>query len=460
MPSTWLTLAVLAAALAALAALLTSLPAHLHLVPANALPPPPLYRLGFALLSALDGLQRALTPPNLYLFKELMGYLHTVEIYSLAQLRVADAIAAHTALYFPGGGAGGPAAGVPVHALAAAIAPQCEGAPAGSAAACPAVALRLSRLLRATSAYGVFREHPPASDAWLNTPASEFLLEAHPASLRPVALNFGRTQYAMMAALPEAITGGAPAFGQAHGGEFWAWYGAHPAEHAIFDATMNALGKLGAADEAIAGDVPWGALADAIVDVGGGTGEMAATILARAPRPAPSRAVIFDMPAVIERSRAAWAPGAAANASSPLHALLAAHPALPARVSHAAGSFFDAASVPRAGGEGERVAYVLRDILHDWPDEDCVRILSALREAMGGSGRHRVAVVGRMLQPGAPFIKSLGTADADMVMLGAFGTTAGERTRAHHEALLAAAGLRLLSVTPTRSAYFVYEAGI
>ena len=69
-------------------------------------------------------------------------------------------------------------------------------------------------------------------------------------------------------------------------------------------------------------------------------------------------------------------------------------------------------------------------------------------------------IVGRMIQPGAGFIKSLGTADADMVMLGAFGSTAGERTRAHHEALLKAAGLRLLSVTPTRSAYFVYEAGI
>ena len=324
----------------------------------------------------------------------------------------------------------------------------------GSPAGCSAVALRLTRLLRATSAYGVFRELPPASNAWVNTPASAFLRAAHPASLRAVALNFGRTQYAMMARLPEAIVSGAAAFRQVHGEEFWAWYDAHPAEHAIFDATMNSLGKLGAADGAIASDVPWGDLADVVVDVGGGTGEMAATILALA-APQPARAIVFDMAPVIARSRAAWTPEALALPASPLHALVRAHPGLPARVSHAVGDMFDAATVPRGSGS-ERVAYLLRDILHDWPDEDCVRILGALRGALGEGGR--VVVVARMLQPGAGFIKSLGTADADMVMLGAFGTTAGERTRAHHEALFQAAGLRLARVTPTRSAYFIFEA--
>jgi hypothetical protein len=45
-----------------------------------------------------------------------------------------------------------------------------------------------------------------------------------------------------------------------------------------------------------------------------------------------------------------------------------------------------------------------------------------------------------------------------MVMLGAFGTTAGERTQAHFEALFKRAGLKLVSVTPTRSHYFIIEA--
>lgn len=440
---------------------LSSIPPHFHLIPANSLPPSAAWNFGFSLLSVVDGFMRALTPPNLYLFKELMGYLHTVEIYSAAQLSIADHIDAYTLLYFPNGGSS-PAAGVPVAALALSVAPGCEGAPQGSAAECTAVALRLSRLLRACSAYGVFRETPVGGDAWVNTPASQFLLAAHPASLRPVALNFGRTQYAMMAALPEAIVGGEAAFRRVHGQEFWAWYDAHPSEHAIFDGTMNALGKLGAADGAIARDVPWGSFADVVVDVGGGTGEMAATILALA-SPPPKHAVIFDMAHVVARSRAVWAEEARGNASNPLFTLLSENPGLPSRVTHAAGDMFDASTVPMPRG-GERATLMLRDILHDWPDEDCVRILTALRKAIAASGGaaagHRVMIVGRMIRPGAGFIKSLGTADADMVMLGAFGTTAGERTLAQHEALLAAAGLKLISVTPTRSQYFIYQASL
>jgi hypothetical protein len=322
------------------------------------------------------------------------------------------------------------------------------------------VALRLSRLLRACAAYGVFREAPPGSGAWANTPASSFLRAEHPATLRPAALNFGRTQFAMMERLPEAIVGGGASFAAVHGEEFWRWYGAHPGEHAVFDATMAALGRLGAADAAIAADVPWGAVADVVVDVGGGQGEMAAAVLTGCAQP-PAAAVIFDMPHVVERSRAVW-DGAGDGGSAQLRALIAARPALRAAVSHAGGDMFDSTTVPPPAG-GRRYAYMLRDILHDWPDEDCVRILASLREAWGGGAgarAHRVMIVGRVLAPGAGFIKSLGTTDADVLMMGAFGTTAGERTREHYERLLAEAGLRLLKVTPTRSPYFVIEAGL
>ena len=42
-----------------------------------------------------------------------------------------------------------------------------------------------------------------------------------------------------------------------------------------------------------------------MVDIGGGWGETAATILAEASVP-PSAAIIFDLPHVIVRSKAAW----------------------------------------------------------------------------------------------------------------------------------------------------------
>jgi hypothetical protein len=56
------------------------------------------------------------------------------------------------------------------------------------------------------------------------------------------------------------------------------------------------------------------------------------------------------------------------------------------------------------------------------------------------------------------FVRSLGSADADMVMLGAFGSTAGERAVAHYARLFAEAGLRLASAAPTRSQYSIIRA--
>ena len=69
-----------------------------------------------------------------------------------------------------------------------------------------------------------------------------------------------------------------------------------------------------------------------------------------------------------------------------------------------------------------------------------------------------VMLVARLVVPGAGFVQSQGTNDADVLMLANFGTTAGERTAAHLRSLLEAAGLELVSVTPTRGMYSVLMA--
>jgi hypothetical protein len=194
-----------------------------------------------------------------------------------------------------------------------------------------------------------------------------------------------------------------------------------------------------------------------------------------------------------------------ATIPSAVNALVAASPPAPA-CAHS----FD----PR------RWLYVLRDIVHDWTDEDVVRILSSLRvvlrdaatlqctatEGAGGSAAglkrspageggptlpvDRIALVARVIKPGAGFIESQGTNDADIVMvrarvcvcvwgvgggasvvclpwsespppymqLSGFGTTAGERTIQHFDALFARSGLRRVSVTPVRGYYSVIVA--
>jgi hypothetical protein len=86
-----------------------------------------------------------------------------------------------------------------------------------------------------------------------------------------------------------------------------------------------------------------------------------------------------------------------------------------------------------AGGD----VYALANVLHDWTDDDCLRILRVVRDAM--PARARLLVVEKVL--GAPDRSPGAERDLhllDLHMLVQFG--AGERTQPEYDALLAAAG--------------------
>ena len=93
-----------------------------------------------------------------------------------------------------------------------------------------------------------------------------------------------------------------------------------------------------------------------IVDVGGGHGPLLASHPGRG---AGSQGVLYDVPQVV----------------SDAPKMLCEHHVAD-RVRIEAGSFFD--SVP-VGGDG----YVLKNIMHDWPDEKAVQILRNVRAAAG-----------------------------------------------------------------------------
>jgi hypothetical protein len=461
-----------------------------HLAPPfvdGSLPPSWAYWPLLAAVGVLDDLLRNLTPPNLYLWRHLMGHIHTSQLHAVASLGVADALA------------GGPKSSA---ALAAEVTACAAAAEADGPAGCAAVASRLTRLLRATSAYGVFAEVGP--ETWAHTAPSRFLVSnarGQPNSLLHSALLFGGSQFVSIAHGAATVASGESSFRTAHGSEFWSFYEAHPDQHATFDHTMREIGSLGANDVAIASDFPWAGLLTArggaggaaaaggtLVDVGGGLGDMMAHVLTLAGGlPASTRGAVFDLASVTARSRGVWeaASGAAAQlAPASLDAPTRRRAALWPRVSFAAGSFFEPDTIPdavalaaAASGSGDvaaaagtdacaapPVVYALRDIVHDWPDEDVVRMLSALGSRMrggaggGGCNVDRLALVARVVVPGSGFVASQGTGDADWLMLANFGTTAGERTRPHFEALLAQSGLALQAAVPVRGWYTVLVA--
>lgn len=114
-------------------------------------------------------------------------------------------------------------------------------------------------------------------------------------------------------------------------------------------------------------DFPWGDLGEAlVVDVGGGVGGFVLQLL---PIYSKLRYIVQDREEVIKQAKEEVWPREAPDAVRD------------GRVSFIVADFFEVNPVTGAD------IYWLRGILHDWSDEYCVRILSALRQAMTQGSR-------------------------------------------------------------------------
>jgi SAM-dependent methyltransferase len=197
------------------------------------------------------------------------------------------------------------------------------------------------------------------------------------------------------------------------------WLADHADEAALFQQAMIALSQ--GANEAVAEAYDFGPFAR-LVDVGGGHGQLLSEILKRHPH---LTGVLFDLPAGVQMARARLGN-------------------FPPHTEFAAGSFFD--SVPPGAD-----AYILKKVVHDWNDEQSVRILRNCRDAMKPHGK--VLVAETIIPPGNES-NTIKLIDANMLVV----TGGVERTEAEYAALFAAAGLRLGRVISTRQAISVLEA--
>jgi hypothetical protein len=107
------------------------------------------------------------------------------------------------------------------------------------------------------------------------------------------------------------------------------------------------------------------------------------------------------------------------------------------------GDFFEA--VPPGGD-----AYLLKWIVHDWEDEDAIKILRVVRAAMSDGAR--LLVVERDLGPPNEDAPSK-FSDLNMLV----GPGGRERTQDEYAALFESAGFRLVGATPTAGELVVFE---
>lgn len=275
----------------------------------------------------------------------------------------------------------------------------------------------LKRLLRLLAAQGIFAEDP--SGRFVQTPLGDALQADAPGSPRDFLRMIGREPFVAWARLIDAVRTGRPSFEQVFGAPRFAWLDRNPGAAALFQAAMVALG-----DDVIEPIVAACDFADTrlVVDVGGGHGRLLSAVLAAHPQ---VEGVLFDLPGGVA--------AAEAGAGGPLP-----------RCRLEAGDFFE--KVPPGGD-----AYLLKKVLHDWPDEDAVRILVNCRRAMAPGGR--VLVAETVIPPGnGP--DPIKVMDVNMLVV----TGGRERTTEEFATLFAQAGLKAGRVLPTGARISILEA--
>jgi hypothetical protein len=338
----------------------------------------------------LGRLHQRMVPPPAAMMEMISNAWAAQAISAAAELRIADALA------------NGP---LPADELADAVDAHVD---------------TVTRLLRALIGRGVFRQLRDGRYA-LN-PLADTLRSDSDISLRGMARYIGAPQHREhWSRLATAIRTRREVVSEMRGKPIFEYLAQEKELDESFNDAMTSISEI-AIPSIIAGyDF---SRFSTIVDVAGGHGRLLAAILNATPG---ARGILFDQPHVV------------ADAPS----LLKQH-RVADRVQLAEGSFFDTVA---EGGD----AYVLKHIVHDWPDDQAVQILRNVRKA-AGIGKHVLLV--EMVLPGhdRDFLGNW----LDLEILVEF--DARERTAAGYAELLGRAGFRMTRVVETASPYSVVEA--
>jgi len=269
----------------------------------------------------------------------------------------------------------------------------------------------LYRILRFLAGAGLFNEIGPRE--FELTQLGSTLRADIPGSICPaVRLWLSESHWLPWGHLLHSVRTGQHAFNHAHGMGVFDYLRKNADLSAVFNATMTTGStRLGS------GIVKYYDFSGIrkIVDVGGGHGFTLATILASNPT---MHGVLYDLPDVV------------AGAGQILR-----DAGVSERCEIIGGSFFDL--IP-SGAD----AYVLKQIIHDWDDDQSLTILRNCRAAMPKGGK--VLLIERQIEQ--DHREAMRVLHIDMEML--VNVSGMERTDAEYRSLFERAGLRLTHILP------------
>ena len=262
------------------------------------------------------------------------------------------------------------------------------------------------RLLRALGSLDLLHEEP--GRRFSITEAGEYLLSDHPKTLRGVTLlEEGPEHYALWKHLPDMIRDGVQ-------NAFLREFHRHAFEHAVADANYaqvfdDAMSSYSSSQTAWALEALEGydfSSISSLCDVGGGHGHLLCGFVKKYPH---LRGIVLERPEVIANETRLWADKLG----------------LSERCQYVPGNMFE--EVPSAG------AYMMKLILHDWNDDECVHLLQTVHRSAPKDSQ--IFIIEHLItDPDTPHFAKL--FDIHMMCWG----TGRERTAEEYGALLERAG--------------------
>jgi hypothetical protein len=274
----------------------------------------------------------------------------------------------------------------------------------------------LYRMMRALASVGIFSE--TEGNRFELTPMAECLRKG---AMRSIALMFNADwSEKAWGYFMDSVKTGETAFEKAYGIPICDWLEENPQVAEIFN---DANGIKAASSHRAIVDVYDFTAINTLIDVGGGIGTLMAEILTANPL---MKGIVADTPSVIEETeKVIQARG------------------IEDRCQAVECDFFK--DIPPGSD-----AYIMSNILHDWPDEQCRIILTNCKRAM--KTESRLLVVEMIIPSGnEPSVAKL--LDLEMLVI----TGGRERTEAEFKYLFESSGFKLSRIIPTKESICIIE---
>jgi hypothetical protein len=268
-------------------------------------------------------------------------------------------------------------------------------------------------MLRVLASHGIFEW---TGSGWAHTDSSRLLRSDHPASMRDYIRMIGMPVFwRAWEHVEHSLRTGETGMSKIHPGGAFAFLAENPRESTIFNAAMTSKSHGDIAAVLPSYDF---SQFETIADIAGGRGHLLRAILKKSPK---CQGILFDQPHVVGECT----------------------PDQGEKLTVVGGDFFKD-RMPKADG------YLLMNIIHDWPEAECVKILSGIRRDMPA---HAKVLLIESVVPSSP--EPHLSKELDIVMLVLPGGK--ERTREEYADLAAKSGLRLKQVINTKSPYSIVE---